>query len=188
MTAHLDEYNPNSTRPNVRVQSDTQELKYKNIQSCIAVAIYPSETGQLVGVHLTTATTKRPDEMDIVRDELQQALGNVNQCNAYLVGNYSTYHAKTTLMKELRRIKGVSSVLLCNVSPVGGRNTSADIDVKIKLKDGQPRCYVRPRRPPIGSSGPVKMPGPVGILKPDQPNYQVNKNGREWMVVDFVSG
>ena len=57
MTAYLDESNPNSRSPNYRVQSDPQELKYNNIQSCIAVAMYPSATNQLVGVHLTTATT-----------------------------------------------------------------------------------------------------------------------------------
>ena len=190
MTAYLDEYNPNSTRPNYRVQSDPQELKYNNIQSCIAVAIYPSATRQLVGVHLTTATTTNPNEMKKVREELRQALGNVQRCNAYLVANYRTHHAKTTLKRELSKI--VSSVLVCDVSPVGGQNTGADIDVKIKLRDdGQPRCYVRSHAPfmtPPGGVGHVVKQEPAGGWKPGQPHSQLDKTGREWMVVDFVRG
>jgi hypothetical protein len=191
MTAYLDEYNPNSTSQNFRVQSDPQELKYNNIQSCIAVAIYPSATQQLVGVHLTTATTTNPKEMKIVRDELRQALGNVQRCNAYLVGNYRTHHTNTTLKRELSKIKIVSSVLVCDVSPVGGQNTSADIDVKIKLQGVQPRCYVRSHAPfitPPGGVGRVDKQKPEGGWKPGQPRSQVDKTGREWMVVDFVRG
>ncbi len=191
MTAYLDEYNPNSRSPNYRVQSDPQELKYNNIQSCIAVAMYPSENNQLVGVHLTTATTGNRTEMKTVRDELRQALGKVQTCTAYLVANYQTHHASTTLKRELSKIAG--SVLVCNVTAVSAKDTSADVDVKIELMGGQPKCYVRSHAPfmsPAGGVGRIPKPRPEAgwaSWTPGKPKTELDKTGRPWMVVDFVS-
>ena len=187
MTAYLDEYNPNSNSPNYRVQADATTLKYNNIQSCIAVAIYPSATGQVVGVHLTTATTGNPAEMKTVRDELLAAMGNVPRSQAYLVANFKTHHAGTTLKRELSKI--VSQVFLCNVSSVSDTNTSADVDVKIEVVGNQPKCYVRTHAPfmtPPGGAGRIAKPVPVAGWTPGQPRAQRDKDGREWSVVDFL--
>lgn len=187
MTAYLDEYNPNSRGLNFRVQSDRQTLKYNNIQSCIAVAIYPSSNGQLVGVHLTTATTGNAAEMKTVRDELLAAMGRANNSRAYLVANFKTHHANTTLKRELSKI--VSQVLVCNITPVSGTNTSADVDVKIELVGNTPKCYVRTHATfmaPPGGAGRIAKPQPAAGWAPGQPRAQRDKAGREWSVVDFL--
>lgn len=183
MTAYLDEYNPNSRRVNCRVQADAASLKYNNIQSCIAVAIYPSATRQLVGVHLTTATTQNVAEMKTARDELKQALGKVAHCKAYLVANYTTHHAHTTLKRELLKI--VSDVFICDVTPVVGRD-GANIDVKIELQNNQPKCSIRKKaelRVPL-----VRKPVPAGGWAPGQPTTKRDKGGHDWVTVVFARG
>ena len=187
MTAYLDEYNPNGRARNYRVQSDPQRLKYNNIKTCIAVAMYPSATGQLVGVHLTTKTTRTPREMKTVRDELRAALGNVRNCKAYLVANYTTFHATTTLMRELKKI--AASVMLCNVTGARGPDKDADIDVKIELVSGRVLCSVRSHAPYATQPGTqlhVPKLVPQGGFLPGQPHNQLDTTGLPWKRKIFV--
>lgn len=181
MTAYLDEYNPNSRHANYRVQSDSSRLKYRNIQSCIAVAIYPTASRKLVGVHLTTATTGNPKELQIACDELRQAIGNVSGSKAYLVANYRTHHAATRLKQSLKQF--VAQVLVCNIGPVSTTNTGANADVKIELKANRPVCYVREHAPALFNQ---PKPKPDGGFKPGQATVKSDKSHREWQAVDFV--
>jgi hypothetical protein len=185
MTAYLDEYNPGARSPNFRVQSDPNKLRYNNIRSCIAVAVYPSHNNHLVGVHLTTATTGNVAEMKTVRDELRAQIGGSPAANAYLVANYTGHHAGTTLKRELLKI--VQSVFLCDVSPISEQDTSAMVDVKMQLVAGRLIGYVRAHAEfqtnPEGQRIPKNEP--QGGWLPGQPRMQMNKTGLDWQPVDF---
>jgi hypothetical protein len=182
MTAYLDEYQPGSRRAENGVQSDMRCLKFNNIQSCIAVVLVPGNKNRLIGVHLSTITTSRPAETKTVRAELLDELGKATNSAVYLVANYKTHHAASTLKKELQKI--TKSIFLCNISPVSQKDTSADVDVKMELVGQQVRCYVRLHAPHIHPQ--VAKPKPAGGWIPGQPRTERDKEGRDWQVVDFV--
>ena len=191
MTAYLDEYNPNSQYANFRVQSDPRKLSYNNIQSCIAVALWPSQNRELVGVHLTTAITNN-EELKRVTAELNQKKGRA-QCDAYLVGAYSAnkYDTETRLKRQLKQI--VRTVWVCDVPKVGGidgRNKAANIDVKIELVNGLPKAYVRfhAEFKTDASGARIPVPKPQGDWPPGQPRNELDKDGKPWMAVDFKRG
>ena len=184
MTAYLDEYNPNARGQNYHVQSDPQKLKYYNIQSCIAVAMYPSAAGYLVGVHLTEGTSHSSSEMKSVRDELRAALGNVRKCTAYLVANYREYHATSRLKRDLKKI--AASVMLCHVT--GGPDKAADIDVKIEVNATLVLCSVRSHahvETHPGTPTPVDADRPPGGFLPGQPRSKLVTTGLPWSVATF---
>lgn len=186
MTAYLDEYNPGARGQNFRVQSDPRKLKYYNIQSCIAVAMYPSAAGQLVGVHLTDGTTHSSSEMKSVRDELRAVLGKVRNCKAYLVANYTQFHAASRLRRDLKKI--AASVMLCQVTGALGPDKAADIDVKIELVSTRVLCYVRSHAPFAthpGTPTPVDADEPPGGFLPGQPRSKLVTTGLPWLGASF---
>ena len=149
------------------------------------MALYPSQNRELVGVHLTTASTGNPQELKTVIAELKQAVGKTH-CDAYLIANYTTHHASTKLRRELGKI--ARSVWLCDVSAVSTTNTSADVDVKIQLQRGQPQCFVRLHAQFMtgaGGVGRVAKPAPLGGFAPGQPRSLLDKTDKDWMVVAF---
>src|SRR5512147_3255473 len=121
MTKYLDEYNPKAAGVNFRVQSDNRKLKFNNIQSCMAVVLLPVGGATMVGVHITTATSNSAEELTTVTRELRAAAG---ACDAYLVANYTTFHARTGLGKALKKL--ARKVYVCDLPPASDTLNAAD--------------------------------------------------------------
>ena len=188
MTKYLDEYIPNTKQAARKVQSDTRKLKFNNIQSCMALVLLPAGAQKLVGVHLTTGTTTKPDEIDSAMKDLRAEVGTAT-CDAYIVANYTAFHARTTLGKSLKKL--ARKVYVCDLPAVSDTNNSADADVKVELTNGVIAAYVRRHAvalpDPANPRGFLRKPNAVigaGAV-PGKPTNQTDRDQKPWMPVPF---
>jgi hypothetical protein len=188
VTSYLDEYIPNTKQVSRQVQTDTRKLKFNNIQSCLALMLLPAGGQQMVGVHLSIATTNKPDEIKQVVGELRAAVGNTT-CDAYIVANYTEFHARTGLGKALKKL--ARKVYVCDLPAASDKDKSADADVKIELSNGVIAAYVR--RHAIGLKDPAnphaflrKPNAKIGAgAVPGKPTYLTDRDQKPWMPVPF---
>lgn len=186
MTAYLDEYKPGSKSPERRVQSDTRKLKFNNIRSCLALVLLPADGQKLVGVHLTTASTVfHPEEIDIAMKELRAELGG-GSCDAYIVANYTQWHARTDLAKALKKL--ARRVYVCDV-PAADGSGEADVDVKVELSGAVLRAYVRRHAVALKDKSGRFIPKPNvkagGAAVPGKPTVLTDRDDKPWMPVAF---
>ena len=188
MTSYLDEYIPNSRQVSRQVQSDTRKLKFNNIQSCLALMLLPAGGQRMVGVHLSISTTGKPEEIKQVVGELRTAVGG-GTCDAYIVANYTEFHARTGLGKALKKL--ARKVYVCDLPAASDTNNSADADVKIELSNGVIAAYVR--RHAVGLKDPAQ---PSSFLRkpnakigagavPGKPTYRTDRDDKPWMPIPF---
>jgi hypothetical protein len=184
MTKYLDEYNPKAAGVNFRVQSDDRKLKFNNIQSCMAVVLLPVGGHTMVGVHITTATSKSAEELTTVVKELRAAVGP-GPCDAYLVANYTTFHARTGLGKALKKL--ARKVYVCDLPPSSDTVNAADADVKVELSGGVMAAYVRRHAVFVtdASNRRIKKPNAVPGAVPGKPSYLTDRDDKPWMPVPF---
>jgi hypothetical protein len=188
MTKYLDEYIPNTKQVARQVQSDTRKLKFNNIQSCMALVLLPAGGQKLVGVHLTTGTTTKPHEIDSAIKDLRAEVGG-GVCDAYIVANYTEFHARTGLGKALKKL--VRKVYVCDLPAATDTNKSADADVKVELSNGVISAYVRrhavalpdPANPRGFLRKPNAVTGPGAV--PGKPTNLTDRDQKPWMPVPF---
>lgn len=182
MTKYLDEYQPNTRIISKQVQSDAHKLKFNNIQSCVAIVLLPASRRTLVGVHLTTWTTNKPNELAGVMQELAAAVGG-EACDAYLVTTYG-HHSQTQLRAQLKGI--ARSIYLCDVPPTSSK--AADVDVKVELNGGRLTAYVRNHAVFQKDTAGAAIPNPHydrATALPGKPAYLTDRDDKPWMAVAF---
>ena len=187
MPAYLDEYNPNSKSASNRVQSDTRKLKFNNIRSCLALVLLPAAGQKLVGVHLTTSSTVfHPEEIDAAMKELRTELGS-GPCDAYIIANYTRWHARTGLAKAVKKL--AKRVYVCDVPEVD-HTGEADVDVKVELTGGLIRAYVRRHAVILKDKGGLQISKPnaavaLALAVPGKPTKLTDRDDKPWMPVPF---
>lgn len=186
MTKYLDEYIPNTKQAARKVQSDTRKLKFNNIQSCMALVLLPAGAQKLVGVHLTTGTTTKPDEIDSAMKDLRAEVGTAT-CDAYIVANYTAFHARTTLGKSLKKL--ARKVYVCDLPAMSDTNKSADADVKVELSGGVMSAFVRRHAVNLTTAPNQFIRKPNAVVGagavPGKPIHETDRDAKPWIPVAF---
>lgn len=186
MPAYLDEYIPGSRQVARQVQSDLRKLKFNNIQSCMALVLLPAGGQRLVGVHLSTVTTGKPHEIASAMNDLRAAIGGAT-CDAYIVANYTEFHARTGLAKAVKKI--ARKVYVCDLPAASDTNNAADADVKVELTGGVIAAYVRRHAVNLTNPAGQFIQKPNAVLGrgavPGKPTNMTDRDDKPWMPIPF---